>query len=217
MATVGELEAVLARNLAEPLRKILPQTEGYPIRFEIKEGGRKKRKDARSWNPGSGEIVIRFDRPAIGEMSGENPPLPEQENPDEEVLRARLPGTQTTPGSHFGDFIKSLDGAEQRPGFDFVALKRFRDLNLTAEGYDWTGSLETRDQVLRTADHNGIVIIYKVPNPKAPAFPVTAIRLNRQHPEVVAVLGEIIIADSGFQPVDLPGETLSRTVLDERR
>ena len=192
MATVGELEAVLARNLAEPLRKILPQTEGYPIRFEIKEGGRKKRKDARSWKP-------------------------EQENPDEEVLRARLPGTQTTPGSHFGDFIKSLDGAEQRPGFDFVALKRFRDLNLTAEGYDWTGSLETRDQVLRTADHNGIVIIYKVPNPKAPAFPVTAIRLNRQHPEVVAVLGEIVIADSGFQPVDLPGETLSRTVLDERR
>ena len=96
-------------------------------------------------------------------------------------------------------------------------MKWFRDLFLRAENYEWTVSYETRDHVLRTAVSKGIAITYKVPNPKTPAFPVTAIRLNRQHPDVVTVLGENRIPEPEFQPIDIPGETLSSTVLQERR
>jgi hypothetical protein len=56
----------------------------------------------------------------------------------------------------------------------------------------------------------------KVPNPKSPQFPVTAIRLNRLLPEIQAILGEQV-ADSDFRPVDIRGEQLSATVLRERR
>jgi len=61
------------------------------------------------------------------------------------------------------------------------------------------------------------VLTSKVPNPKSPSYPVTAIRLNRQHPQVAAVLGEQDSAALGFQPVDIRGEPLSETVLRDRR
>ena len=77
--------------------------------------------------------------------------------------------------------------------------------------------MTARDQVLREAINDGIVLTSKVPNPKSPAFPVTAIRLNRQHPQVVTVLGEQETPAAGFQPVDIGGEPLSETVLRERR
>jgi hypothetical protein len=60
-------------------------------------------------------------------------------------------------------------------------------------------------------------LTYKVPNPKSPAFPVTAIRLNRRHPEVAAALEDEEGATSEFAPLAIKGEPLSATVLRERR
>jgi hypothetical protein len=96
-------------------------------------------------------------------------------------------------------------------------LKRFRDLILPAESYEWAKSSAVRDQILRIAIDDGVVLKGKIPNPTAPAFPTTTIRLNRRHPEVIAALGQAGAADSGFQPVSIRGEALSDTVLRERR
>ena len=65
--------------------------------------------------------------------------------------------------------------------------------------------------------HEGIIVTSKVPNPKNPAFPVTAVRLNHRHPDVMAILGETRAAASDFEPIDIRGEPLSATVLRERR
>ncbi len=219
MITVGDSEIGLARELAEPLRGMIPQTEGYAIRVEMRENGRKKRKNAsqQSWHPGSGEIVIKFDGPAVVQMPPENDSQADRQSTDKNPQGGLVSEIWSSPESRSVDFIKSLDAAERRPGFEFVALKWFRDLFLAAENYEWTASYETRDQVLRTAVSKGVAITYKVPNPKTPAFPVTAIRLNRHHPDVVTALGEDRIPEPEFQPIDISGETLSSTVLQERR
>ncbi len=115
------------------------------------------------------------------------------------------------------DFLRSLEKAEQRPGFDFVALRWFRDQVLPAEGFDWAETPSGRDEVLRAAIKDGAVLTSKVPNPKTPLFPVTGIRLNRQHPQVVSLLGEPGVTSFNFQPVSIRGEALSETVLRERR
>ncbi len=112
--------------------------------------------------------------------------------------------------------IRSLDRAEKRPGYPFVSLKWFRDQALPAEGWDWTGSDETRQNVLRIAIEKRLILTSKVPNPKSPQFPVTAIRLNRLMPEVAGVLGEKS-EDWDFHPVEIRGEPLSATILRERR
>jgi len=44
---------------------------------------------------------------------------------------------------------------------------------------------------------DGILHMTKVPNPKNPHFPATGAKLNRQHPRVIAVLGEPTAADAG--------------------
>jgi hypothetical protein len=61
------------------------------------------------------------------------------------------------------------------------------------------------------------VLTSKVPNPKSPAFPVTAIRLNRSLPEVAEILGAPAPPPAEFSPIAIRGEELSQTVLRERR
>jgi hypothetical protein len=41
--------------------------------------------------------------------------------------------------------------------------------------------------------------------------------LNRIHPEVKAILGETKSSDRDFEPVTIRGDSLSETVLRERR
>lgn len=97
-----------------------------------------------------------------------------------------------------------------------MSLKWFRDQALPGEGRPWTASEEARQSVLRTAIENRLILTSKVPNPKSPQFPVTAIRLNRLLPEVAAILGQAHLADSDFHPVEIKGEPLSVTIMRER-
>jgi hypothetical protein len=114
------------------------------------------------------------------------------------------------------DLVRTLDRVESRPGYQFVALKWFRDVALPGESLEWAQSDSLRQDLLREAIEKRLILTSKVPNPKSPQFPVTAIRLNRLLPDVQAILGEQV-ADSDFRPVDIRGEKLSATVLRERR
>lgn len=218
MDTIAESEIGLEQTLGRTLEAFLPQIAGYSIEVEIHESGRKKRRDASrdGWRPGSGEIRIKFGggapRPRTNDADDGS-----QRDPDPNTTNLGIVEADDTDLRRLSDFIGSLRLAEQRPGFNFVSLTWFRDLCLPGEGYGWSESITARDHVLRNAIKDGIVLTSKVPNPKAPAFPVTAIRLNRQHPQVVAVLGEQEVAASPFQPVEIAGEPLSETVLRERR
>lgn len=218
MTTIGDSKSALEQSLPNALRAILPQTAGYPIEVAILENGRKKRSNAsqESWRPANGEIRIRFGGPASVNPGTENSTQPERgDDADGSTLPRPSQGMITL--QRRVELIRALRSAEQRPGFDFVALKWFRDLFLPAQEYQWSLTSTDRDRALRSAVDEGIVLTYKVPNPKTPAFPVTAVRLNRQHPEVSAVLRDEGADASSFTPIDIKGEPLSATVLRERR
>ncbi len=220
MKTIGQATTDLEQKLTAILGSLIPQTARLPIRIEIRENGKKKRTDARcsSWRPeASGEILIHFG----GALSG---PLPEDFAEDQSSLlsesrsslEAAAARRMDERGARRLELLASLNKAEQRPGLQFVALKWFRDQFLPAEGSEWTQAPDGRDEALRSAIDDGIVLTHRVPNPKDPRFPTTAIRLNRSHPDVRVALGGGMTA-SGFQPVKIQGKGLSETVLQERR
>jgi hypothetical protein len=191
---------------------LIPQ--GYRVQVQLLDKkGRKKRKDASadSWTPDSGEIRIRFE------------PDPES-SPKEKPTQPAVSGAPATsflagtrPSSDpMTDLLRSLDRAESKPGYDFVALKWFRDSVLPAEKFKWSSD-SARQAVLREAIEKRLVLTSRVQNPKSPQFPVTAIRLNRLLPEVQKILSAGEVPASGFDPVDIRGERLSATVLRERR
>lgn len=218
MATIGDSKSALEQSLPNALRAYLPQTAGYALEVDILENGRKKRSNAsqESWRPASGEIRIRFGGPPSAHGRAGSP---SQSGRDDD-----LPGSILPPKSQGMttlqlrvELIRALRMAEQRPGFDFVSLKWFRDLFLPAQEYQWSRNPTDRDREIRSAVEDGVLLTYKVPNPKTPAYPVTAVRLNRQHPDVSAVLRNEGADASNFTPIDIKGEPLSATVLRERR
>ena len=116
--------------------------------------------------------------------------------------------------------VRALDRAESRPGWNFVPLRKFRDEILPLESPELIPSLRTdveQKHILQSAIDKRYVLVGKVPNPKAPQFPVTTIRLNRLIPEVAAALGQRGGNDLEFAPVEIRGEPLSTTILRERR
>lgn len=178
---------------------------GYRVHVQLLgKDGRKKSKNASadSWTPECGEIRIHFEPDAYAPA----------------VYAAETPAVSEKPPSDpVADFVRSLDRAESKPGYDFIALKWFRDVFLQAEKFEWAASDSARQDALRDAIERRLVLVSRVPNPKSPQFPVTAIRLNRLLPDVRAMLGTGSVPDSGFDPVDIRGEKLSATVLRERR
>jgi hypothetical protein len=173
------------------------------------KNGRKKRRDAAAinWSPESGEIRISFEADSPNEI------LPEAPAPEVQQ-EAEMP-LSVAASSALEDLVRSLDRAESKPAYDFVALKWFRDVVLP--GVRPEMSSEERNLVLREAIEKRLVLTNKVPNPKSPQFPVTALRLNRSLPETQAILGTHDTTSSEFQPVAIRGEAISTTILRERR
>jgi hypothetical protein len=219
--TIQELESHLEVGLSKlrspeykPLEAyLLPLVpQNYRVHVSLLDkSGRKKKKNASAdnWSPESGEIRIYFE--AVNPSSPENlasVPIPQ--------TRLSKPKT-AVPSDPISDLARALDRAESRPGYDFVALKWFRDVFLPAEGLGWTQADSMRQDVLRQAIEKRIVLTSKVPNPKSPQFPVTAIRLNRLLQETQIILGGETASGCGFEPVEIRGESLSETVLRERR
>jgi hypothetical protein len=197
---LSKLRSAEFKSIAAMRERLVPP--GYRVHVQLLDKkGRKKRKDASadSWSPESGEIRISFE-------------------PEPESQHATAPAIEAPPAADpVSDLLRCLDRSESKPGYDFVALKWFRDTVLPSAGFEWAASESSRQTVLREAIERRLILTSKVPNPKSPQFPATAIRLNRLLPDVREILGVEKAPDFGFDPVEIRGETLSATVLRERR
>ncbi len=215
----AEIEAALNRLRAielpadlEPLR-VLAAPRGWKARVSLRRlsGDRRIRSDADSsyWDRSGGDCEASvYYEPAEGEggeialaegsASGGSDPV-------------------ISPALH--DVVLALDAAEREPRFrEFVGIKLFRDQFLPGRGGDWSFEPQARHEVLREAINQGIILRSSVANPKSPQYPVTAIRLNREHPIGKAVLGGTVEQRAAFPaPIAVRGGPLSATVLSERR
>ena len=88
-------------------------------------------------------------------------------------------------------------------GRQFVSLKWFRDTCLPQKGFAWGAAPEERYKVLTDAIDRRWILTSRIPNPKNPQFPVTAIRVNRPLDEVRTILDENAKASSPFAPISI--------------
>lgn len=225
---IKELEPQFAQKLDDPLKQILQDLsysvpEHSQVRVSLLDSnGRKKRSDASAsnWSPESGRIEIRFE-PAPQEHKQLSSEIPRRSEHGSSAQPPRLlegvSGSLTYVHPAEADLLKALDRAESRPGWNFVSLKKFRDEILPTEHFTSMRTEVEQHNVLRSVIEKRLVLVGKVPNPKAPQFPVTTIRLNKLMPAVKAVLGQGDNSDLDFRPVEIDGEPLSATILRERR
>ena len=170
---------------------------GYRPIVTLREDGEAKPKNesANHWSPQRGQITIHFEP--------ETPQLLQEHQP--------VSPSRAMESSHMEDLLSALNQAETVPGRSFVALKWFRDEWLPGAVQGWTQSADLRQEVLSQAIGDGWVLTSKVPNPKAPLYPTTTIRLNRQKgPQATAQVR------SRFRPAAISGEPLSATILRDR-
>jgi hypothetical protein len=200
MKKFADIQSDLERSLSAPTSPLQPLTpSGHRVRVTIvdKTKNRKVRSDksADEWSTAN-EIRISF-----------------------EPRRAPAPpaAKRKTVQGPLADLVRALDRSEGTPGYDFVALKWFRDAVLPLGGFAWAAAESSRQAVLKEAIDQRLILTGKAPNPKAPQFPVTSIRLNRALPGVQAILGTKPATNPDFEPVAIRGENLSTTILRERR
>ncbi len=209
MTTNADVESDLAQRIPEFLRELRILPTGYQCEVHLHRGNRKKRRDAEfegNWDPDTDSIRISFS--------------PMEEEIETETSAGSASLKTANPASaedRLSDLVRALDRAEGRPGYEFVSLKWFRDTALVHEGFPWALDEFARHDVLREAIDKRWLLTSKIANPRPPHFPVTAIRLNRQMPEVNAALGTRTGSPPAFHPVTIRGEALSATVLRDRR
>lgn len=203
----ADVERELARKIPDILRS--SGISGYQCKAQLYRGDRKKRSSAEfegNWHPETDSICI-WVWPA--EVGKEIAPTAAEVSTSSRVEPR---------DDRLSDLVRALDRAERRPGYEFVSLKWFRDSALTSEGFAWAESELARHDALREAIDKRWILTSKIPNPRPPNFPVTAIRLNRQMPEVAARLGVHASNNpAAFRPISIRGEALSATVLNDRR
>jgi hypothetical protein len=212
MKTIEQVESLFERKVYETLKELDLLPEGFRpcVRFRGERRDKKKTADfEKNWRSAD-SIRIWFE------------PSPEPSKPlptstKESTVTSQSSLSNATAADPLSDLIRALDRAETRRGYDFVSLKWFRDAALPSAGFSWANSDGTRQNLLRNAIDKRLVLTSKVPNPKSPQFPVTAIRLNRLMPEVKKILGSGDDNSLDFHPVEIRGENLSTTILRERR
>jgi hypothetical protein len=207
MVTNANVELELAQSIRVYLRKLGILPAGYQCDIHLHRGNRKKRRDVEfegNWDPDTDSIRIAFS------------PMEEEIATDKVVPSSEATNPKSAE-DRLSDTLRALERAEGRPGYEFVSLKWFRDTALVHEGFSWVADELARHDVLREAIDRRWILTSKVANPRPPHFPVTAIRLNRQMPEVSAALGSRAGNLPGFRPVAIRGESLSATVLRDRR
>lgn len=211
---IEDVEVQLSEEICEPLKTLGLLPEGYRCSVRLRGENRDKKRTAsfneKNWSPETDSICIKF------KPISEKPEVETQPQKRSDVAPVPPKSAQPATNNPLPDLIRTLDNAESRPGYKFVALKWFRDVALPSAGFLWANEESIR-QVLSDAIDRRLILISKVPNPKSPQFPVTAIRLNRLMPEVAAILGIREPSVHDFRPVAIRGENLSSTVLSDRR
>jgi hypothetical protein len=180
------------------------------LRHPDKKTSRQIKRNApmNSWSPESDLVVISYNTSAAEAAM----PLPAEQVKPVETIRG-LGNKPVRDPAH--ELLQALAQAEM--GSQFVSLKWFRDTCLPQKGFPWGTAPEERHRVLADVINRRWILTSRIPNPKNPQFPVTAIRVNRPMDEVRAILDENAKANSAFAPIAIPGERLSETVLRERR
>jgi hypothetical protein len=216
MKTVKDVELRVQTKVTEVLKEVGLLPDGYRCRVRLHGKARDKRQTASfatSWSPDTDSINIRFK--PIEEQLEENGVA------NTGATAVLVPGnaiaSAASPSDRLSDLVRALDRLESRPGYEFVALKWFRDTALPGQGFSWANTDSERQDILREAIDKRMILTSKVPNPRSPQFPVTAIRLNRLLPDVKAVLGNQSDGLPDFQPIAIRGENLSATILRDRR
>src|SRR5258708_26179664 len=220
--TIAQVEQQFEQKLDNPLKDLLNELH-FPVpnsqvRVSLRNSnGRKTRSTASAdnWSPRSGCLQIWFE--ATEEAAAHKEAVRQEVSGMAPLTTVAKRPEITGRSKPIADLVRTLAQAESRPGWDFVALKKFRDETLPSEDFDWTDSTETRQSILADAIAKRLILTSKVPNPRSPQFPVTAIRLNRLMPEVQQILGTTTDSKSDFTPVEIRGENLSATILRERR
>jgi len=174
---------------------------GFRPVVELLEDNRKKRRTASAdnWQPATGEIRIYF------EPSEEATPASNAETPSHSD-----PNPALASDSRMSEMVTALEEAETSDGRTFIALKWFRDEFLPSKGYAWAQKPDERQAVLAKAISEGSILTGKVANPRAPLYPTTTIKVNRQRQQRSSMPA------SRFRPVRIAGEPLSGTILRDR-
>ncbi len=218
----SEIETALARlpgleaqlpDVLRPLVRLAPPKGKHAqvsLRYGKTERQVKRNSPADSWSAESGLVSISYDMSPAGEVDPVETQVADTAHSDE------LPRTAPAEDPVCG-LALALARAEQDPQLGFVSLKWFRDTYLPRQGYSWAVAPENRQRVLEDAISRNWILTSKVPNPKNPQYPVTAIRVNRPLAEVRKILVQEAGFGSAFAPIAIRGEHLSETVLRERR
>lgn len=121
------------------------------------------------------------------------------------------------PSNQIRTVVAALDRAEAAQ-HQFVGLKFFRDKVLLQTGESWTSDDSLRRRALKQLIDSGLIETGKVPNPQNAEFPVTTVRLNREH-SLVKELSSRTPPHSlaEFRPIRQTGEFASRIILKDRR
>jgi hypothetical protein len=224
---IQQVEACIAGELDKPLKEVLkrhgyPIHEGFRLRLSLlNSDGRKKRSNAvaHAWSPEKSEPAQFWLEPssAAEAVSTGVPGIETAVSPSSGATSGSSVSTDTVHPS-LVELVRALDRAESTPGWNFVSLKKFRDEILPVENIPSLRTDVERQNAIRWAIDNRLILKKPVPNPKSPQFPVTSIRLNRLMPEVQAVLGQQKEKKNlDFHPIRIKGEPLSAIILRERR
>jgi len=169
LAALADLDqrAELPPALRPLLSLVPPEGASVHVSLRQRESGRQLRRSAPrdQWSPRQCAAWIVFELPQTGSAP-----------------RAESSGDPLT------DFVIALDHAERDPHLSFVSLKWFRDVYLLKRGLSWADDPDLPRRLVQQATEAGVLLTHKVANPKQPEFPVTSIRLNRQHPDVLRAL-----------------------------
>jgi hypothetical protein len=142
---------------------------------------------ADSWDKAHGGLWITFEPRSERQLRGRR--------------GAALPAAPP-PQDPLPDLVRVLDQAEKNPMLQFVALKLLRDRLLPQSQDYWAASPDLCQQVIADAIERGVIATGKAPNPRMPDFPVTTVRLERDHPEVAKALAQ---APAAAPSPDTPG------------
>jgi hypothetical protein len=206
----AEIEAALARigamKLPPELRALahlVPagMTPRVSLRYADDHRQIRRTADASYWDPMDCVATISFE-----------------EEPDDAPSQRKADASSSFADDTFRDLVTALDRAEREPRFrEFVGLKNFRDQYLPQLNFPWAAEIHDRHRELARAIEQQLILTGKVPNPKSPQNPVTKVILNRDHPQVTAILKSTQTERSPFHPRPIRGEGLSASIVAERR
>ena len=166
----------------QALRHLVPTGSLPKVSLRYRDDNRKIRRNASAdhWKAGSCQAVITYEKE--GQAARQQAPI---HSPTSEEERNRVGTRPAQDDAKIQELLMALQRAESEPRLRFVGLKWFRDEFLPSQASAWALDRHERSHILQLAIDRGFILTDKVRNSKPMAYPTTAVRLNRTHPEIV--------------------------------